>query len=71
MGKNKGRDNLWEEAYRKCRLSIRHIKMAKELGLNPKSLIKNIPNPKQRWKIPVRDWIEEMYSKRFKKNGIL
>lgn len=39
--------------------------MAKELSLNPRSLIKNIPNPKQKWKIPVREWIEQMYAKRF------
>jgi hypothetical protein len=67
MGKNKKKDKLWKEAYRKCRLSVRHIQMAKELGLNPKSLIKNIPNPHERWKAPVSDWIEEVYAKRFKK----
>ena len=66
MVKNEQREELWKEAYKKCRLSLRLIHMAKELGLNPKSLIKNIPNPKQKWKLPVRDWIEEMYAKRFK-----
>jgi len=65
MGKNKKKDELWKEAYKKCRLSTKHIQMAKELGLNPKSLIKNIPNPKQKWKIPVREWIEQMYAKRW------
>jgi len=64
--KNKQKDELWKEVYRKCRLSVRHIQMVKELGLNPKSVIKNIPSPHQRWKLPVRDWIEEMYNKRFK-----
>ena len=64
----KKKDALWKEAYRRCRLSVRHIQMAKELGLNPKSLIKNIPSPKERWKLPVRIWIEEMYNKRFKKD---
>ncbi|OGF46791.1 MAG: hypothetical protein A2452_03705 [Candidatus Firestonebacteria bacterium RIFOXYC2_FULL_39_67] len=68
MGNNKKKDELWQEAYRKCRLSARHIQMAKEMGLNPLSLIKNIPNPKDQWKLPVRDWIEEIYEKRFKKN---
>jgi len=38
--------------------------MAKELGLNPKSLIKNIPNKNQSWKKPVYLWIREMYWKR-------
>lgn len=71
MKKNKKKDGLWKETYKRCRLSARHIQMAKELGLNPRSLIKNIPNPKQRWKLPVRDWIEQMYSKRFKKKNWL
>lgn len=37
------------------------VRMAKELGLNPKSLIKNIPNKSQNWKKPVYLWILEMY----------
>ena len=35
--------------------------MAKELGLNPRSLIKNIPSPEQRWKLPVKQWIRTLY----------
>ncbi|PIU50849.1 hypothetical protein COS91_07555 [Candidatus Desantisbacteria bacterium CG07_land_8_20_14_0_80_39_15] len=69
MRNSKKRDNLWKEAYKKCRLSVKHIQMAKELGLNPKSLIKNIPNPKEKWKLPVRNWIEHMYEKRFRKSA--
>jgi hypothetical protein len=38
--------------------------MAKELGLNPRTLIKNIPSPKQRWKAPVEDWVREMHRRR-------
>jgi hypothetical protein len=41
--------------------------MAKEMGLNPKSLIKNIPNKSERWKKPVNEWIKDMYEKRMKK----
>ncbi len=63
----KNKEDLWKEAYRRCRLSLRHIQMAKELGLSPKSLLKNIPNPKEQWKLSVREWIEEMYEKRFKR----
>lgn len=33
---------LWDEAKRKCKLGEEEIRMAKEMGLNPKSLIKNI-----------------------------
>lgn len=35
---------LLDEAKRKCKLGEEEIRMAKEMGLNPKSLIKNIPN---------------------------
>ena len=39
--------------------------MAKELGLSPQSLRKNRPSPSQPWKQPVKDWIHELYEKRF------
>ena len=38
--------------------------MAKELGLNPRSLIKNIPSPKQQWKAPVEEWVRDIYQRR-------
>jgi len=38
--------------------------MAKELGLNPRSLIKNIPNKAEPWKAPVNAWVREMYERR-------
>jgi len=44
-GKNK--DNLWKEAKKRCRLNTKTVQMAKRLGLNPKSLIKNIPDKSQ------------------------
>jgi len=39
--------------------------MAKELGMAPKSLMKNIPAPTQRWKLPVKHWVRELYEKKF------
>lgn len=36
------KQELWAEAKKKCRLSEEDIRMAKEMELNPKSLIKNI-----------------------------
>jgi len=57
-------DELWAEAKRRCRLSVEDVRMAKEMGLAPRSLIKNIPSKSQPWKVPVRDWIREMYEKR-------
>jgi len=64
--KNK-KDALWAEAKRKCRLNMEDIRMAKEMGLNPKSLIKNIPSKSERWKSPVKEWIRQMYQKRQEK----
>ncbi len=57
----------WDEAKKKCRIGDEEICMAKEMGLNPKSLIKNIPNKNEMWKAPVKDWIHDMYDKRRRK----
>lgn len=57
----------WAEAKKRCRLTEDDIRMAKEMGLNPKSLIKNIPNKSEPWKAPVKDWIHDMYEKRQEK----
>ena len=40
----------------------------KEMGLNPKSLVKNIPSKKEMWKASVKDWIHDMYDKRQRKS---
>lgn len=40
----------------------------KEMGLNAKSLIRNIPNKKEMWKALVKDWIHDMYEKRQRKS---
>jgi hypothetical protein len=58
------RDAEWAQAKRLCRLSANDVRMAKQLGLRPRSLIKNIPSPHQRWKAPVREWVRELYRKR-------
>jgi hypothetical protein len=61
-------DALWQEAKKKCRLNDEDIKIAKELGLNPKSLIKNIPNKSEQWKAPVSVWLRDMQEKRQEKS---
>ncbi len=58
---------LWAEAQKKCRLNEEEIRMAKEMELNPKSLIKNIPSPREQWKQPVKIWIWEMYEEKCRK----
>lgn len=63
------KDKLWAEAKRRCRLNAEDVRMAKEMGLNPRSLIKNIPSKTEPWKLPVNDWIREMYQKRQAKSA--
>ena len=67
-GKMAYKQELWDEAKKKCHIGEEEIRMAKEMGLNPKSLIKNIPNKSEQWKAPVKDWIHDMYDKRQRKS---
>ena len=62
------KQEMWDEAKKKCHIGDEEIHMAKEMGLNPKSLIKNIPNKSEMWKAPVKDWIHDMYDKRQRKS---
>jgi hypothetical protein len=55
----------WAEAQRRCPLTEEAVAMARELGISPRSLIKNIPSKSQRWKEPVEDWVRSLHAKRF------
>lgn len=57
----------WVEAKKKCCLNEETVKIAKEMGLNPRSLIKNIPNKSEQWKAPVSVWIQKIYQERQEK----
>src|SRR5437588_8731191 len=57
-------DKAWAEAARRCRLSPADVRMAKELGFKPRSLLKNQPSPQQPWKAPVAEWVRDLYAKR-------
>ena len=61
---NQKDDSAWEEAQRRCGLSAEEVRMAKELGFKPTSLIKNIPSPSQQWKAPVREWVRDLYERK-------
>ena len=63
-------EELWQEAKRKCRLNADDIALAKRLGLNPRSLIKNIPNKSEPWKAPVSVWLHEIDAKQRKKSEL-
>ncbi len=58
-------DPQWVRAKQVCRLNMEEIQMAKELGLSPKTLMKNQPGPSQKWKLPVKLWIRELHADRF------
>ena len=60
-------EQMWQDAKQKCRLNNDDIALAKRLGLNPRSLIKNIPNKSEPWKAPVKDWLHEIDEERQKK----
>jgi hypothetical protein len=64
MGKKPQR-HTWAEAKHLCRLNGNDIAMAKSLGFSPDSLVRARPDPKQKWKLPVKDWIHELHYKRF------
>ncbi|MDR2459803.1 MAG: hypothetical protein LBE38_03320 [Deltaproteobacteria bacterium] len=61
------KDELWKKAKRVCRLNLEDIALAKSLGLNPKGLMKNVPNSKEKWKLPVKEWIHYIDESRQRK----
>lgn len=62
---NRQKDDAWREAKRRCRLNDEEVRMAKALGFQPRSLIKNVPSPSQQWKAPVKEWVRSQYEKKF------
>jgi hypothetical protein len=63
------KDQAWAEAKHLCRLNADDIEKAKQLGMSPKSLMKNIPSKDQQWKAPVKDWVRDLHEKRFGKSS--
>ncbi len=60
-------EQQWKEAKIRCRLNADDIRIAKEMGLNPRSLIKNIPSKQQALKLPVKEWLRSMWEDRQEK----
>ena len=58
----------WIEAKQRHRLTQVHIVMAMELGLNPGKFGSLAPNPHEKWKTPLPEFIAECYFKRFKRD---
>ena len=55
----------WIDARKRHRLSHAHVQMARELGMNPKTLGKIDNHKQQPWKAPLPDFIEFLYERRF------
>ena len=61
------KDQIWINARKHHHLTDMHIQMARELGLNTKKFGKLSNHKQEPWKLPLPDFIEEIYFKRFKK----
>jgi hypothetical protein len=58
----------WIVAQRKHHLTDKHVQMARELGLNPDKLGKIDNHKQEQWKAPLKEFIEDIYLKQFKKS---
>ena len=67
MAKTKADPTLqaWITARTRHRLSHAHVQMARELGMNPKSLGSLDNHRQEPWKAPLAQFIEQLYEKRF------
>lgn len=63
---SKNINDLWNDAKKRCYIGDEEVRMAKELGISPHSLIKNIPSKSETWKAPIKYWLHCLYEKRQK-----
>jgi hypothetical protein len=59
------KDQARIEARRRHRLSDAHVQTARELGLNPKKLAGIDNHHQEPWKVPLHQFIEQLYLERF------
>ena len=71
MGKKKKKPNqkmqAWIDARNRHHLSHAQLQMARELGMNPKKLGKLDNHDQGPWKMPLKQYVEHLYFKRFGK----
>ena len=58
---------LWVDARKRFHLSHAQVQMARELGMNPKKLGGKANHDQEPWKMPLPQFIEHLYQKRFKR----
>ena len=57
----------WIDARKRHGLSHAQVQMARELGMNPSNLGKLDNHDQEPWKLPLKQYIEHLYCKRFGK----
>jgi hypothetical protein len=70
MAKQKKRPpelQAWVDARKGFHLSHAQVQMARELGMNPRKLGGMANHRQEPWKVPLPQYIEELYLKHFKK----
>jgi hypothetical protein len=55
----------WIDARQRHHLSDAQVQMARELGMNPAKLGKLDNHDQEPWKMPLREYIQHLYLKRF------
>lgn len=65
MGNPNKKMEAWMDARKRHRLSHAQVQMARELGMNPRKLGKLDNHDREPWKVPLPDYLEHLYRKRF------
>ena len=60
---------IWIDARKRYHLSHAQIQMARELGMNPRKFGSLANHRQERWKLPLPNFIEHLYSKHFGKEA--
>jgi hypothetical protein len=60
---------VWITARKRHKLSHAQVQMARELGLNPRKFSKLDNHKQERWKLPLPQFIEKLYLRRFGKTA--
>ncbi len=55
----------WIDARKRHHLSHAQVQMARELGMNPRKLGRLDNHDQEPWKLPLRQYLEHLYRKRF------
>ncbi len=65
IGKPNLKMQAWIDARKRHRLSHAQVQMARELGMNPRKLGKLDNHDQEPWKMPLPNYLEHLYQKRF------